>query len=457
MRLLTLGVNHKTAGVALREQLAIQNEHQNEVFQLLKELHGCSECAIVSTCNRIEFYLAGNNLSLQKVVSWLANYKSVDESILTSSMYHAWDEEAVQHVMRVASGLDSLVLGEPQVLGQLKGSYALAKEYGSLGSYLEKFFQVAFSVAKEVRTDTAIGANPVSIAYAAVNLAKHIFTEISQANVLIIGAGETAELLATHLHQANVANLAVANRTYERARLLADQFSGESMTLQQLPNSLSQFDIVISSTGSQLPLLGKGTVEAAIKRRKHEPMLLLDLAVPRDIEPEVTELQDVYLYSIDDLQVVVDKNREQRNDAAQEAERIIQRRSDGFMHQLRELDAIGTLTCFRRKVEEIREIELQAALYRLEKGESAEDVISRMSRAIINKLMHEPSLQIRKSGALGQVQHLEWVRQFFGLQMDSSDLNKPENLLNLTTLRNNFQQKLGSEDTPRKRGKPEEH
>ncbi len=428
MRLMAFGVNHKTAEVALRERMAVPDVRHDETLRSLRAALGCAEAAILSTCNRSEFYLSSHSLCEEQFLDWLTDFQGVDRQQLASSAYFCWDEEAIQHLMRVACGLDSLVLGEPQILGQLKSSYALAKEGGSLGSYLERCFQSAFSVAKEVRTETEIGVNPVSVAFAAVNLSKHIFTDLSKTKVLVVGAGETAELLATHFHENRVEGLIVANRTLERARLLADRFSGESVTLQQIASALDTVDIVVSSTASQLPIIGKGMVEAAMKRRKHRPLLMLDLAVPRDIEPEVADLEDAYLYTVDDLQDVVDQNRQARLQAAQDAEQIIQRRSEHFMQQLRELDGVGTLTCFRRKVESIREEALKNALSRLKRGEQPDEVLARMSRSMINKLMHEPSLQIRKAAASGQTEQLAWVQQLFGLALEQSDLVGPNNL-----------------------------
>lgn len=445
MRILTFGVNYKTAAVDLRERIAINVDDHSEALVRAKHELGLEGVAMMSTCNRTEMYLTLRTDDTpervwERVTAWFAERQKVNVAELVESSYGHWDQAAVEHVMRVASGLDSMVLGEPQILGQLKSTYTVSKDNRCLCSYLERFFQTAFSTAKEVRTETQIGSNPVSVAFAAVNLAKRIFTNIAENEVLIVGAGETAELLATHFSALAVEKMVVANRTVSRAQALAERFSGDAISLSDLSDALSTADIVVSSTASQLPIIGKGMVEAAIRRRKHRPILMLDLAVPRDIEPEVSELPDVFLYSVDDLQSVIEDNRKERERAAEQAEEIISARSAAFTQQIKELDALATLKSFRKKIETIRTGELTAALKRLERGEDPQDVLARMSRSMINKLMHEPSIQIKRAGAEGRVEQLQLVHELFGLELDvaasSSDSTVLKNTSELQVLSN---------------------
>lgn len=307
MAFLALGINHKTASVDVRERVAFTPEQLVEALQQLCRLTDSREAAILSTCNRSELYIEQDQLSADIVLRWLADYHHLSLDELRASAYVHEDDAAVRHMMRVASGLDSLVLGEPQILGQMKSAYAVAREAGTIGPLLGRLFQATFNAAKQVRTDTAIGENPVSVAFAAVSLAKQIFSDLQRSQALLIGAGETITLVARHLHELGVKRIVVANRTLERASLLAEQFGAHAVLLSDIPAELVRSDIVISSTASQLPILGKGAVESALKLRKHKPIFMVDIAVPRDIEPEVGELDDVYLYSVDDLHEVSPK------------------------------------------------------------------------------------------------------------------------------------------------------
>ncbi len=311
MAFLALGINHKTASVDVRERVAFTPEQLVEALQQLCRLTDSREAAILSTCNRSELYIEQDHLSADIVLRWLADYHHLSLDELRACAYVHEDDAAVRHMMRVASGLDSLVLGEPQILGQMKSAYAVAREAGTIGPLLGRLFQATFNAAKQVRTDTAIGENPVSVAFAAVSLAKQIFSDLQRSQALLIGAGETITLVARHLHELGVKRIVVANRTLERASILAEQFGAHAVLLSDIPAELVRSDIVISSTASQLPILGKGAVESALKLRKHKPIFMVDIAVPRDIEPEVGELDDVYLYSVDDLhEVVAEKPQE---------------------------------------------------------------------------------------------------------------------------------------------------
>ena len=414
MGYLTAGINHKTAPVSLREQVAFAPEQLSEALQDASRYLNTREVAILSTCNRTELYL-GSHIERQKALDWLTNYHNLDKQLLQDHSYIYQNEYAVRHVMRVACGLDSMVLGEPQILGQLKTAFAAAREAGTIGSYLSRLFQFSFTKAKQVRTQTAIGRQPVSVAYAATTLAKQIFSDLRQNTALLIGAGETIELVAKHLHQQGLQNIIVVNRTMSRARILSDQFNGRSALLSDIPHVLPEADIVISSTASPVPVLGKGVVERALKQRKHRPMFMVDIAVPRDIEQEVEELADVYLYTVDDLQGVIEDNMQQRQEAAHEAEHIVEAGTSEFMAQLRSLDAVAVLRAFRQQTENIRDIELERAIISLGNGTPPEQVLTQFARTLTNKLMHTPSVQLKQVAANGQQERLEWAEELLGV------------------------------------------
>ena len=325
-------------------------------------------------------------------------------------------------MMRVASGLDSMVLGEPQIFGQLKSAYAVAREAGTIGPLLGRLFQATFSTAKQVRTDTAIGENPVSVAFAAVSLAKQIFSDLHRSQALLIGAGETISLVARHLHDQGVKRIVVANRTLERASQLAEQFGAHAVLLSEIPNELVNSDIVISSTASQLPILGKGAVERALKLRKHKPIFMVDIAVPRDIEPEVGELDDIYLYSVDDLHEVIEENLKSRQGAAQLAEDLVLVGAEEFMLRLRELAAVDVLKSYRQQAERLRDDELAKAQRLLANGSAAEEVLLQLARGLTNKLLHAPSVQLKKMSAAGRLDALAMAQELFALN-EGADKN----------------------------------
>ena len=424
MALLAFGINHKTAPVEVRERVAFAPESLVEALSDAKASAELKEIAILSTCNRTELYCSSRAEGDHSLLQWLGRYHGLDPQQLEQCSYAFKDEAAARHMMRVASGLDSLVLGEPQILGQLKSAFSLSQENGFVGAELGRLFQQTFSVAKQVRTDTAIGENPVSVAYAAVSLAQHIFADMSKSKALLIGAGETIELVARHLSQSGVKEMTVANRTLSRALALAEEFSGKAILLGDIPDALANADIVIASTASQLPILGKGAVEAALKKRKHRPIFMVDIAVPRDIETQVGELDDVYLYTVDDLKEVIEENQRSRESAAQQAEEIIESGAHDFMRQLRSLDAVDVLTAYRTQSEALRDQELDKALKQLAKGKAAEEVLNTLARSLTKKMLHHPTIQMRKASADGRSDMLDLVQELFQLGENSDNEKK---------------------------------
>ncbi|MES9936328.1 MAG: glutamyl-tRNA reductase [Sedimenticola sp.] len=416
MPLLTLGLNHKTAPLDIRERITFGPDIIVAALRSLSERPGVDEAAILSTCNRTEIYCALNQGGRQEICQWLSDFHGVEPETVSPYLYDHDNQESVRHLLKVASGLDSMVLGEPQILGQVKSAFQTACDATTTGKLLGRLFQHTFSVAKQVRTDTAIGHSPVSVAFAAVSLARQIFSDLSDQTALLIGAGETIELAARHLHQHGIGRIIVANRTLERAHTLANQFNGYAIALTEIPSHLAEADIVISSTASPLPVLGKGTVESALKKRKHQPMFMVDIAVPRDIEAEVGNLNDVYLYTVDDLQEVIDENLRSRQEAAEQAQEIIDFHTEEFMGWLRSLDAVGMIQDYRRQAEEMRNEALDRALKQLNNGKPAEEVLQFLAHTITNKLLHTPSTQIRQAGFDGHIELLEAANTLFQIK-----------------------------------------
>ncbi|MBJ2128842.1 glutamyl-tRNA reductase [Alteromonas sp. IB21] len=424
MTLLALGINHKTAPVALREKVAFTPDSLVEALASLKKLQGVDESVIVSTCNRTELYVNAQDDSGQELLQWLSDFHHLDVEEIANNSYVLAQDEAVKHIMRVASGLDSLILGEPQILGQVKQAFGDAKHSGMISSEFDKLFQHTFSVAKRVRSETDIGANAVSVAYAAVQLAKHIFAELPKRSVLLVGAGETIELVAQHLKEQGVRSLAVANRTIARAEALAETLDANVFTLSQVPDHLKDFDIVISSTASQLPLIGKGMVEKALKQRKNMPMFLVDLAVPRDIESEVNELGDAYLYTVDDLQHIVQKNLENREQAAKEAEKLIEKQAGDYMTWKQSQQSIDLVRQYRQKGMAQRDDIVEKAKAQLAEGKNAETVLEEMAYKLTNTLMHSTTLALREAAMHDDPALSRWMGQALDLSDFSSDNNK---------------------------------
>ncbi|CAD5251011.1 MULTISPECIES: glutamyl-tRNA reductase [Halomonadaceae] len=399
MTLLALGINHRTASVAVREQVAFTPTQLETALAELRNLPQISEAAVLSTCNRTELYCVTDAAGEQAVLNWLGRFHNLRVDELMRCAYHYLDNDAARHLMRVAVGLDSMVLGEPQILGQLKDAYQQARQSKGLGGELERLFQHTFAVAKQVRTETGIGKNPVSVAYAAVSMASRIFDDFSRSRALLIGAGETIELVARHLNEAGVRELTVANRTRERAELVADPLGGTAITLQEIPDALENADIVISSTASPLPILGKGMVERALKKRRHRPVFMVDIAVPRDIEPEVGELADVFLYTVDDLEEVIQENRRHRQVAADQAESLIEHGVGSWKHERRIRNGGELIRDYRQHGEALRDLSRDQALERLARGEDPAKVIERLAHQLTNRLLHQPTQAIRDAAS----------------------------------------------------------
>lgn len=396
MHLLASGINHKTAPLEIREQAVIAAEDVVDALRDITTNGTAVEAAILSTCNRTELYCSLLGDDGDHAIRWFwENYQPAAIDI-RPYLYKHRGADAVRHAFRVACGLDSMVLGEPQILGQMKEAFATAHGAGATGKFLNRLFQHTFSVAKRVRTDTAIGASAVSVAYAAVSLARQIFSHLSEKTALLIGAGDMIELCARHLREQGVHRMIIANRTLERARALADPLGAMPIPLAEMPPRLSEADIVISSTASQLPILGKGAVESALKLRRHRPMFMVDIAVPRDIETEVADLSDVYLYTIDDLKDVVHENLQSRLQAAREAEIIIDTQVTRFMRWLKSLEAVPKIRALRETAYALREQELERARRRLARGEDPQVVMARLAHALTNKLMHAPTTALRQ-------------------------------------------------------------
>ncbi len=389
MHLFALGVNHTTAPLSIREHVAFQSESLGQALRDLVAHHPVKEAAILSTCNRTELYC--NTDQPQAALDWLAQYHRLQLSSIQPYTYALNNNEAVKHAFRVASGLDSMVLGEPQILGQMKQAVKVAEHAGTLGTLLHKLFQNTFAVAKEVRTTTDIGASSVSMAAASVKLAQRIFGDLKPLKVLFIGAGEMIELCAEHFAAQQPAIITVANRTLERGVALASRLGGNAIMLAELPEHLHQFDIVITCTASQLPIVGLGMVERAIKTRKHKPIFMVDLAVPRDVELEVADLDDVFLYSVDDLAEIVQEGMGNRQLAAVEAEIIIDVRVGHFMHWLQSRETVPTIRALRDQAERTRRHEMEKALKLLSRGEDPQQVLEQLGHALTNKFLHAPS------------------------------------------------------------------
>jgi glutamyl-tRNA reductase len=389
MQLFAFGINHTTAPLAVREQVVFHAENLIAALRELVDDRPVKEAAIISTCNRTEIYCSTTDP--RAAVDWMAGYHSLKLQQIEPYIYKLPQERAVKHAFRVASGLDSMVLGEPQILGQFKQAVRTAQAAGTLGLLLNKLFQRTFSVAKTVRSETEIGAATVSMAAAAVGLAQRIYPSISEQSVLFVGAGEMIELTATHFAAQHPRRITFANRTLERAQALADRFLGSAITLNELPSQLASHDIVVTSTASTLPIIGKGLTESALRARKHRPMLMVDLAVPRDVEAEVGGLDDIFLYTVDDLGKLAREGMDVRTNAAAQAEVIIENQVTDFMHWLGNRELVPTIRALRDSAERARRHEMERALRRLAKGEDPKAVLESLSHALAAKLTHAPT------------------------------------------------------------------
>lgn len=404
MQLLTIGINHHTAPVSLRERVAFPLDDVRPALAALKAVWSGSassaapEAAILSTCNRTELYCATDDRAPRETaIEWLSTYHGMDAGQLAPHVYALPQSEAVRHAFRVASGLDSMVLGETQILGQMKNAVRTASEAGALGTYLNQLFQRTFAVAKEVRGTTAVGAQSVSMAAAAVRLAQRIFDTISKQRVLFIGAGEMIELCAAHFAAHQPRELVIANRTAERGAKLAERFQGRSVPLADLPARMHEFDIIVSCTASTLPIIGLGAVERAVKARRHRPIFMVDLAVPRDIEPEVAELQDVFLYTVDDLGAIVREGNASRQAAVAQAEAIIETGVQNFMQWLDARSVVPVIRHMHEQADALRRAELERALKLIARGEDPVAVLEAMSQSLTNKLIHGPTHALNRA------------------------------------------------------------
>jgi glutamyl-tRNA reductase len=393
-------MSHQTAPLALRERVVFAAEHLQSALAELVNTRGVGEAAIVSTCNRTELYCASAEPSA--ALQWMADYHRLRTNELEPFTYTHPQEDAVRHAFRVASGLDSMVLGEPQILGQMKDAVRAAESAGTLGTTLNRLFQRSFAVAKEVRSNTPIGANVVSMAAAAVKLAARIFSSLAEQKVLFIGAGEMIELCATHFSAQHPRSMAFANRTFERADALAQRFHGKALLLRDLPEALPEYDVVVSCTASSLPIIGKGLVERAIRVRRHRPVFMVDLAVPRDVEAEVGAMDDVFLYSVDDLAQMVREGMDARESAVVQAEAIIETQVDSFLHWMRTRDRVPLIRALRDTGEAARVAEVERALKLLARGDDPRTVLEALSHGLTNKLLHAPTQALNQRTEEGE-------------------------------------------------------
>jgi glutamyl-tRNA reductase len=413
MAFIALGINHLTAPLDLREKIAFAPEATPQALSDLARQPGVNEALILSTCNRTELYVEIEPGAETVPQRWLLEHHQLSERRLDEFLYRHESDAAVRHLFRVATGLDSMVLGEPQILGQVKDAYHAARDVGTLRAPMERLLQQTFAVAKRVRTDTRIGANPVSVAYTAVRMAERLFTDLSQACVLLIGAGETIELAARHLTEARVRRLIIANRTLENAQTLAQRFGAYAIALADLPQHLAEADIVISSTASRDAILDRSLVETAIRTRRRRPMFLVDIAVPRDIAPDVAQLDDVFLYTIDDLKQVIDDNLRSRQAAAREAEAIIDLQVEHFLAWRRALDLTNPLGTLRADAQEHRDAVLAKARQMLASGRTPEQALEFLANTLTNKLLHAPSANLRAAAQRGDIDLLRAATQLF--------------------------------------------
>ncbi len=421
MSVWALGLNHTTAPLDLRGRFAFALDQIAPTLHSLRSSFGgggnsCHpqvEAAIISTCNRTEIYCAADHMALDHTVGWLARSGGVAPNLLRSHAYALHDDEAARHAFRVASGLDSMVLGEAQILGQMKDAVRAAETAGALGSTLNQLFQRSFAVAKEVRTATEIGAHSISMAAASVRLASQLFEDLKQTRVLFVGAGEMIELAATHFAARDPKAMVIANRTPERGEKLASRFGGEAMRLADLPARLAEFDIVVSCTASTLPLIGLGAVERALKQRKHRPMFMVDLAVPRDIEPEVKALEDVYLYTVDDLAQVVQQGQANRQAAVAQAEVIIDAGVQSFMHWIDQRGSVPLIQQINAQADDWRATELARARKLLARGEDVDAVLEALSRGLTQKMLHGAMAELHAGDAAAREQTAQTLSRLF--------------------------------------------
>ncbi len=415
MPLHILGLNHTTAPVEIREQVVFAGDQIDRALAGILRLPGVDEAVLLSTCNRTEFYVEASSAGALELGKWLRSDQTLNEQA-SAALFTLDGENAIRHLFRVACGLDSMVLGEPQILGQLKDAYRQADTQQSMGTQLNRLFHHTFSVAKKVRTDTKIGTNPVSVAYAAVSLADQFFSGFSKHTALLIGAGVTIELVAKHLHRKSIGRLFVANRDLGRAQKLAAQFDGFALPLSELEGTLPEADILISSTASAEPILSLAQMTTAIKTRKRKPVFAVDIAVPRDLDPAISTLDDIYLYSIDDLDKVIVEGQNSRETAAVDANRILNDETRRYLNIERSREVAPIITALRDHGDELRNQVLEQARRRLSKGADAEEVLEFVASSLLKKILHQPSVRLREAGEQSDQEFIETVRELFGLK-----------------------------------------
>ena len=400
-----LSVNHQLATVATREKVAFTQNELAPAIKALKSIAGIKACVIFSTCNRSEIYVNCDIEDNREILSqFLASTHGVEHTSLLQYISYFEGDKVIEHICSVAAGLDSLVLGEPQIFGQLKEAYQFSKQHNALDKTLEKMFQHAFATAKKVRTETKIGASPVSVAYCAVKLSEKIFTDLSNQTVLLIGAGEMIELSAQHLNQKNVKRMIIANRTIENTHDIAIRYDAETINLKQLSEYLHLADIVISSTAAPVPIIGKGLIETVLVQRKHQPMLLIDLAIPRDIEPESDQLEDIFLYTVDDLQQVIEGNRESRKQEKILAEKIIEKENIEFKAWLDSIPNETIIKEYNKQANQVKDDAVNSAIKKLDSGVDADAIIMELADQLTNKLLHAPFQNIKKTANINLLQ-----------------------------------------------------
>jgi len=416
MSLYTLGLNHRTAPLDVREQIAFSPDALGHALRDLLARPKVKEAAILSTCNRTEVYV--HTAEPQPVARWLEEFHRVPAESLSPHLYTLPRERAVTHAFRVASGLDSMVLGEPQILGQMKQAVRHAEAAGSLGLVLNRLFQRTFAVAKDVRTQTDIGSASISMAAAAVKLAERIFPALSEERLLLIGAGDMIDLTATHFAARNPRSITIANRTLERGRELAARFRAEAITLNEMPERLHEFDIVVTCTASTLPILGKGLLERVIKARRHAPIFIVDLAVPRDVEPEAAELPDIFLYSVDDLSDIVKDNLQIRKEAVTQAEAMIATQAGRFVRWLEGRTVVPTITALQGHHEELRAAEFERVKKLLASGVPPEQALELLARGLTNKFLHAPTQALNEAGEAERAQLVAMFEKIYRIPDD---------------------------------------
>ena len=415
-----LGINHRTAPVDLREAVVFEPASLAQALPDLRRITGVSEAVIVSTCNRTEIYTELDGDRVEQLADWIASWHKLGGDV-RRCFYNLDNAKAARHLFAVACGMDSVVLGEPQILGQLKEAYRASETHGGLGPSLSRLFQHAFGVAKQVRSETGIGASPVSVAYAAVMLARKLFGGFGQHSALLVGAGDTIDLAARHLHRQGIRNMVIANRSQDRAAELAARFNALAISLDELPERLAEADLVITATRSPEPIIATVTVQAALKQRRRRPMCIVDVGVPRDVEAGVNALEDAYLYTVDDLETVIEEGWRSRRQAAIQAEQIIEFAVETYERQLRTLGAVPTIRALREDAARLREESLAQARRMLQAGRNPDEVLELLAHTLTQKFLHAPSTRLRTAGEDTDTELLAAAAELFGLAEQPSD------------------------------------